>query len=95
MHEHLDHREDRPLDLAELTELATRLQAAQARLEEQVTPTRRRLVALGPAGLFALAAAEQQQADSQADRHLRRMHVIAANAAQRLGEQLAGERADA
>lgn len=91
MYEHLDHG-DRRLDLAEVTELGMRLQQDHARLEEQALPTRQRLIALGPAGLFALAAAEQLQADSESDRHLRRLHLIAANAAQRLGEQLVAER---
>jgi len=87
--------QDRPLDLAELTELATRLQETRAQREEHVAPARAHLTALGPAGLFALAGAEQRLADSESDRQRRRVHLVAANAAQRLGEQLAGERADA
>jgi len=77
----------------DLGDLAGRLQAVRERLDAQAAPTRERLLALGPAGLFAVAAAEQRLADTTQDRQRRRVHVVAANAAQRLGERLALERA--
>ena len=70
-----------------------RLDAVRRRLESRTAPTRERLSSLGPVGLFALAADELRLADEETDRAQRRVHVIAANAAQRLGEQLAVERA--
>lgn len=77
----------------DLDDLASRLRAARERLDAQAAPSRERLIALGPAGLFAVAAAEQRLADLSQDRQMRRVHVVAANAAQRLGEQLVLERA--
>ena len=82
-------------DSAPTDALGERLDAVRRRLESRTAPTRERLADLGPAGLFALAADELRLADAEVDRAQRRVHVIAANAAQRLGEQLAAERADA
>lgn len=78
-----------PLDL---DDIAGRLRAVRARLDAQAEPTREKLLALGPAGLFAVAAAEQELADATDDRQVRRVHIVAANAAQRLGERLVAER---
>jgi hypothetical protein len=80
------------IDLDDLTE---RLRAVRRRLEVHADPVRERLASLGPAGLFAVAAEEQRLAELEQDRARRRVHVIAANAAQRLGEQLVSERLDA
>jgi hypothetical protein len=73
----------------DLNDLSGRLRAVQRRLDAQAAPSRVGFAALGPAGLFALAAAEQRLADAAQDRQVRRVHVVAANAAQRLGERLA------
>lgn len=74
----------------DLSQLERSLKAAAARLEAQAAPTRARLEALGPAGLFAMAAAEQRAADRAVDADQRRLHALAARAAQTLAEDLLG-----
>lgn len=83
----MDARDD--IDLDDLTE---RLRAVRRQLETHADPARERLAALGPVGLFTVAADEQRLADQEPDRARRRVHVIAASAAQRLAEQLVAER---
>ena len=68
--------------------LARELQQVERRLAQQTAPLRAELTALGPAGLFAVAADEQQQADDSDDAALARVHGVAARAAQTLAERL-------
>jgi len=57
--------------------------------QQPVTGTiREGLAGLGPAALYAVAAAERRLADTVADRDRRRVHIVAANAAQRLADRL-------
>jgi hypothetical protein len=71
----------------DLSSVESHLKAVEARLEAAAAPTRAKLEALGPAGLFALAASEQARAEVEVDRAARRVRLVAARAAQTLAEQ--------
>lgn len=77
----------------DLSDVERSLKAVAARLEAQAQPTRDRLEALGPVGLFAMAAAEQRAADHAMAADERRLHLLAARAAQTLAEDQVAARA--
>jgi hypothetical protein len=77
-----------PLD-DDLARLRRRLAGVRRRLEAQAGSARRRMDALAPAGLFALAAEEERRAEfAQGQR--RAAHRAAAQAAERLAEERLG-----
>ncbi len=72
----------------DLSETHRNLKALEARLRDQNAPARARFERLGPRGLFELAAAEQLEADCATDPDERRLHRVAARAAQTMAERL-------
>jgi hypothetical protein len=77
----------------DLSRLAEELGAVRRRLSAQARPVRAKLEALGPAGLFALAADEHRKADASEDVDERRVHLGAARAAEALADGMLAGRA--
>jgi hypothetical protein len=71
----------------DLDDIEERLKALEQRLDAANKPVRKKLAALGPAGLFAVAAEEEAAAEVEIDRDARRVRLIAARAAQSLAER--------
>lgn len=70
-----------------LKTLADDIRETERRLDEIARPTRERLAEMGPAGLYAVAAAEYHRAHREKDRDQRRLHLVAARAAETLADQ--------
>jgi hypothetical protein len=77
----------------DLFDVARKMRFARERVDEVAAPVRARLEALGPAGLFALAAEEDRLAAAALEPARRALHLDASQAAQTLGEYFAGQRA--
>lgn len=69
-----------------LDRLARELKDIELRATEQARPIRDRMNRLGAAGLYALAAAEQREADIARDEAGRSVHLAGAMAAQALAD---------
>jgi hypothetical protein len=77
---------------AKLAELERNMRELRDRLDTMAAPLQARMQALGPAGLFALAAAEGRRADREYHHARRRLHLEAARAAETLADRLVAQR---
>jgi hypothetical protein len=77
---------------AKLAELERNIRDLRDRLDTIAAPLQSRMEALGPAGLFALAAEEATRAECEYHHARRRLHLDAARAAEALADRLAAQR---
>jgi hypothetical protein len=77
---------------ARLAELERTMRDLRDRLDVIAAPLRVRMEALGPPGLYALAADEAVRAEHEYHHQRRRLHLEAARAAETLADRLVAQR---